>query len=75
MSEILISGTERRFAIDHNDGSFFDEPWLMDYKSGKEYRYDKIPPRIKRAFARELKARGRMNPEEASLVLSFVIHG
>lgn len=65
-------GKKERFTIWINEGAFFHEPWLNDGKNDKNYRYDKVPPRIRRAFAHELRERGRMNPEEAAMIIGFV---
>lgn len=66
---------KKRFTIEINEGAFFHEPWLCDAKTGKDYRYDKVPPRIRREFAKELRVLGRMNPEEAAMIIGFVEFG
>lgn len=75
MSEDLIEGkmpVKKRFSVSINEGAFFHEPWLLDSETGKDYRYDRVPPRIRKAFAKELRERGRMNPEEAAMIVGFV---
>lgn len=64
---------KRRFEIWINEGAFFHEPWISDCFRNKEYRYDRVPPRIKKAFAQELKDQGKMNPEEAAMIIDWVI--
>lgn len=64
----------KRFTIWENEGSFFDEPWLHDSKENKDYRYNKVPPRIKRAFAADLRERGTMTPNEAAMIVGWVEH-
>jgi hypothetical protein len=66
---------DRRFSILSDEGAFFDEPWLRDNLTGKDHRYDEVPSEIKKEFAEELRAQGKMNPEEASLVIGWLIHG
>lgn len=66
---------KRRFSISINEGAFLHEPWLRDNTSDKDYRYNKVPPRIKKAFAQELRDRGRMNPEEARMIVDWIIYG
>lgn len=61
------------FTISHNEGSFLDEPWLIDVGTGKEWRYDKVPRAVRRQFAQWLRNKGKMSPGEASLLVSFVI--
>lgn len=64
--------SKRRFTIEINEGAFFHEPWLCDALKNKQYRYDRVPPRIRKAFAHELHERGHMNPEEAAMIIGFV---
>lgn len=68
-----MSKTNKRFSIDINEGAFFHEPWLRDTKENKDYRYDRVPPRIRKAFAAELRNRGQMNQEEAAMLIGFVV--
>lgn len=64
---------KRRFELWINEGAFFHEPWLLDKGTNKNYRHDKVPPRIKKAFAKELRERGKMNPEEAAMIIGWII--
>ena len=66
--------TAKRFTIGHNEGAFFDEPWLVDNTTRKEYRYDRVPPRIRKAFASCLKEAGSMDPHEAAMLVGFVLY-
>jgi hypothetical protein len=66
--------SKKRFEVWINEGAFFHEPWLHDDLNDKNYRYDKVPPRIRKAFASELKARGKMNPDEARMIIDFVVN-
>lgn len=63
-----------RFSIWINEGAFFHEPWLHDRDANKDYRYDRVPPRVKRAFAAYLRNRGRVNPEEGAMIIGWVEH-
>lgn len=66
---------KRRFNIQLNEGAFFHEPWIIDSKDNRHYRYNCTPPRIKKAFAQELRDRGKMNPEEARMIVDWIIYG
>jgi hypothetical protein len=67
--------SKRRFTIGINEGAFFHEPWLHDGQTNQDYRYDKVPRRIKMAFAVELRERGKMSPEEAAMIVGWIEHG
>ena len=68
-----MAKTKRRFEIRINEGAFFHEPWILDTLKNKHYRYDKVPPRIRKAFAKELRDRGKMNPEEARMIVDWIL--
>lgn len=60
------------FTVWLNEGTFFDEPWLHDEKANKDYRYDEVPPDVRKAFAEYLSKKGRMTPSEARMLLDFI---
>jgi len=65
---------KRRFKVSNNEGSFFYEPWLDDTITNKSYRYDKVPKSIRKLFANELRDIGRMKPDEARMIVEFVLN-
>lgn len=62
----------REFSIWLNEGSFFDEPWLTKLSTGEQYRYDRVPTKVKKAFAVNLRARGTMTPQDAAMIIGWI---
>ena len=61
------------FDTDVNEGAFFHEPWLIDKRTGKSYRYDRIPPRIAKELARQILDGKVFGAKHVELLANFVV--
>lgn len=62
------------FEVWHNEGSFFDEPWLHDIETDKDYRYDQVPPRVIRKLAIQMNEEGRIfKAAHVSILCDFIL--
>ena len=67
--------SSRRFEVGENEGSFFAEFFIYDKLANKYYSLNnKVPPKIQRLFAQELKDTGKARPHEIRVLIEFVLH-
>lgn len=63
---------QTKFAIYANEGSFFDEDWLVEEATKQQYRYDKVPKPVQVRFVQAVRAAGRMTPQEAAMIIGWI---
>lgn len=61
-----------RFEVNENEGSWLDEFWLCDSKTHRQYRHDKVPKKIQKAFVNELKDKLQINELEARMLIEII---